>query len=194
MQLLRIFSYDAYKGGRGYLKSQRYYEIARTVLYFGISIALFVGGWLATGSRLNLLTVVAVLGCLPASKSAVSMIMYLRFSGCSEDSAKVIAEQIGELQGLYDCIFTSYEKNFSVAHMVVKGDTICGFTEDKKFEEQAFYKHLDGILKAENYKTTSLKIFTDPKKYLERLEQLKVLEADESHTEGIIATIKSVTL
>lgn len=84
MQLKRMFSTDDVKGTRGYLRTQKNYEIIRTVLYFAISIALFIAGWVSTGSRENLLTIVAVLGCLPACKSLVEMFMYLRYKGCDD--------------------------------------------------------------------------------------------------------------
>ena len=78
MQFKRMFSTDAYKGTSGYLRTQKNYEILRTVLYFAISLSLFIAGWVTTGSRENLLTIVAVLGCLPACKSLVEMFMFLR--------------------------------------------------------------------------------------------------------------------
>jgi len=130
MQLLRMFSKEKYKGTRNYLKTQKGYEILRTVIYFAISLSLFIAGYVATKDRMNLLTVVAVLGCLPASKSAVDMIMYLRYKGCSFENAKKIEEHAEGLQGLFDMVFTSYTRNYQVAHMVVKGKTICGFTEE----------------------------------------------------------------
>lgn len=194
MQLLRMFSHDNYKGTEHYLKTQKKYEIMRTILYFGISISLFLAGLIATGERVNLLTVVAILGCLPASKSAVDMIMFLRFQGCSEANVKTIKGHTEGLCGLYDMVFTSYDRNYNIAHITVKGNTICGFTEDAKFAEQEFYKHITHILKADNYKETSVKIFSDLTKYTERLEQLKSLDADERNTEGIQNTLKSVSL
>lgn len=194
MQLLRMFTHDNYKGCELYLKSQKKYEIMRTVLYFGISLSLFIAGFIATGERMNLLTVVAILGCLPASKSAVDMIMFLRFQGCSEASVKTIKEHMEGLCGLYDMIFTSYNRNYNIAHITVKGNTICGFTEDKKFAEQEFYKHITDILKVDHFKETSVKIYSDLNKYTERLEQLKNLDADTGNTEGILSTLKSVSL
>ena len=71
MQLMRIFSAEKYKGTRNYIDTQKKYEIFRTLLYFGISVSLFAAGYIQTGRKTNLLTVVAILGCLPASKSAV---------------------------------------------------------------------------------------------------------------------------
>lgn len=194
MQLLRMFSTEKYKGTQNYLQTQKKYEILRTVLYFGISLSLFVAGYVATKDRMNLLTVIAVLGCLPASKSAVSMIMYLRYKSCSAGNADSITEHMEGLNGLFDMVFTSYDKNYQLSHITVKGNTICGFTEDEKFEEQAFYKHIGDILKVDNYRDTSIKVFSDLKKYTERLEQLKELDADEGNTQGILNTLKSVAL
>lgn len=194
MQILRMFSTDKYKGTRGYLNTQKKYEIMRTVLYFAISLSLFIAGYIATGERVNLLTVVAILGCLPASKSAVGMIMFLRYKSCKEEHTEVIDRYVSDLCNAYDMVFTSYDKNYIIAHIVVKGNTICGFTEDKDFQEQAFYKHITTILKAENYRDTSFKVFSELKKYTERLEQLTDLETDESNTEGIMNTLKSVAL
>ena len=65
------------KGCFGYLEAQRKKEIIRTIFYFALSAAIFVMGYVTTGTKMNLLTVVAVCGCLPASKSMVSMIMYI---------------------------------------------------------------------------------------------------------------------
>jgi hypothetical protein len=189
-----MFSTEKYKGMRNYLRTQKKYEILRTVLYFAISLSLFVAGYIATGERINLLTVVAILGCLPASKSAVGMIMFLRYNSCGDESAKSIEQYVGDLCDAYDMVFTSYDKNYVIAHLVVKGNTICGFTEDKSFQEQAFYKHITAILKAENYRDTSFKVFSDLKKYTERLEQLLELETDECNTKGIMNTLKSVAL
>ncbi len=194
MQFLRMFSKEKYKGSQNYLKTQKGYEILRTIIYFAISLSLFIAGYVATKNRMNLLTVVAVLGCLPASKSAVDMIMYLRYKGCSLENAKKIEKKAEGLQGLFDMVFTSYTRNYQVAHMVVKGNTICGFTEDNNFQEQEFNKHITDILKVDHYKEVSVKIFSDIGKYTERLEQLKQLDTDETNTQGIINILKSVAL
>lgn len=194
MKLSRLFIYDDYKGTKDYLNTQKKYEIARTVLYFAISLTLFAAGWIATGKRENLLTIVAVLGCLPACKSAVDMIMFLRYKGCTLENASQIEAHTEGLQCGYDFVFTSYDKTYPIAHIAVKGNTICGFSQEKSFDEQAFYKHIDTILKKDNYKETTIKIFTDLNKYLNRLEQLQVLDTDETNTAGIIKTLKSVSL
>ena len=79
MQLKRLFSTDSVKGTKNYLNTQKRYEVGRTILYFAISISLFIAGYINTGERLNLLSVVSALGCLPACKSLVDVIMFLKF-------------------------------------------------------------------------------------------------------------------
>jgi len=194
MKLIRLFSTYNYKGQRNYLNTQKRYEILRTILYFAISISLFVAGWIHTGSRENLLTVVAVFGCLPACKSTVDMIMFLRFKGCSAEDADCIEAHNETLEGMFDVVFTSYDKNFNLHHVTVRGNTLCGYTKSDKFDEQAFYKHLDSMLKKDNFKDTTIKVFTNIRKYTERLEQMKALPEEQAITEGIIATIKNISL
>jgi len=194
MQSGRIFSAEKYKGTKNYLDTQRWYALLRTVLYFGTSISLFIAGFLTTGTRVNMLTVVAVLGCLPASKSAVNCFMHFRYRSLTEEVVETINGAAAGLNGLFDMVFTSYEKNYLVGHIVVKGNTICGYTEDKKFDEQGFYKHIDGILKADQLTNTTVKIYSDLLKYTDRLKQLAELETDEANTIKILEIFKNISI
>lgn len=194
MQIKRLFTTYGAKGTERYLDIQKKYEVARTLVYFGISAALFIAGYFQTKSRLNLLTVVAILGCLPASKSAVSAIMFLRFHSCLPEHAEQIKEHSQGLAVLFDCIFTSYKKNFRVSHLAVRGNTVCGYTEDADFQENDFYKHIGDILKLDGHKEATVKVFASLPKYLERLDQMKALEEEEAKTTAVIETLKSVML
>lgn len=194
MQWKRIFSTEGAKGTRDYLDSQKKYEILRTALYFGISLSLFAAGYLQTGSRGNLLTIVAVLGCLPASKSLVGAIMFLRFKSCGKQTADAIEQHSQGLSCLYDMVFTSYKKNFSVSHLAVCGNTVCGFSENRDFPENEFYRHIGDILKLDGHKSVTVKIFTDLHKYAERLDQMQDLDRQDSQTASVTATLKNVAL
>lgn len=194
MQLKRLFSASSARGTENYLNTQKKYEIIRTILYFAISASLFVAGWVQTKNRVNLLTIVAVLGCLPASKSAVSAIMFLRFKSCSPEIGAEIKKHSQSLSELFDCVFTSYKKNYRVSHLAVRGNTVCGFTEDEAFGENEFYKHINDILKLDGHKNITVKIFNNLSRYTERLEQMKSLEEDEAKTQAVIETLKSVIL
>lgn len=193
MNLKRLFTTASSKGTENYLDSQKKYELLRTALYFAVSAALFIGGWVQTGSKMNLLTVVAVLGCLPASKSAVSAIMFLRFHSCSSEAATEIKKHSEGLATLFDCVFTSYSKNYSIGHLAVRGGTVCGFAESD-FDENDFYRHIQDILKRDGHKDVTVKVFRSLPKYAERLEQMRALAEETTRTAAVIETLKSVAL
>lgn len=198
MHLKRMFSTDSVKGTRNYLDTQKKYEVIRTVIYFAISISLFVAGYIQTGRRANLLSIVAVLGCLPASKSAVGAVMFLRFKSCGDQIASEIEAHAQGLSCLYDMVFTSYKRNYVVSHLAVCGNTVCGFAQtqgtSRGFDENEFYSHIGDILKVDGHKDVTFKIFTNLAKYTERLEQMKALEDGGEKTQAVIATLKSVAL
>ena len=194
MSLKRLFTTEAVKGTKNYLDSQKKYEWIRTVLYFAISLSLFAAGIITTGTRNNLLTIVAVLGCLPACKSLVEAIIYSRYHSLDDKDAEIIEANSEGLYCLYDLIFTSREKTYPVYHMVVCGNTVVGYMPSKKLSEADCAKHLDSCLKIDNFKDISIKLFQDVHKYASRLEQLKELSQDEALSVNIGNTLKSVSL
>lgn len=191
---MRMFSSTKYKGTENYINTQRTYEILRTVIYFAISLSLFIAGYVTTQTRMNLLTVVAVVGCLPGCKSLIGVIMFLRYKSCSKNICDRIKSVNSRHTTVFDMIFTSYDINFNVGHMVIAGNTVCGFTEDDKFNETAFQKHIQNILKMDGHKNVSIKIYKDLDKYIDRISQLNELEADPQETQAVTITLKSVTL
>lgn len=204
MDIKRIFTTSHVKGAKNYLKLQKKYEIIRTVIYFGISLSLFAAGWITTGERTNLLTIVAILGCLPASKSLVQTIMFCKYKSLSEEDAKKIASHSEGLHCLYDMIFTTREKTFPVLHMTICGNTVAGCmpidgknTDKKgnvKLSDTACAEHLITCLKVDNFTNVTVKIFYDVEKYAERVKQIRDLTDNEKLSEGIINTLKSISL
>ena len=186
MSIKRLFSYDEHKGEYLYLDTQRKYEIARTVLYFAISFAIFFIGFFTTGTKKNLLTIVAVLGMLPASKSLVSVIMFARYKSFREEI------EVPDVLCAYDCVFTSEKKNFVVNHLCVAGSCIIGYSVDKGFDEKVFREHILTILSVEKYTDVTVKVFTDVKAYLARIEMLGT--SDDKKDAGIMAVLKQIIL
>lgn len=194
MQLKRLFSLAEARGTRNYIDSQKKYEIIRTLLYFAVSLSLFAAGVIQTGERANILSIVAILGCLPASKSAVSAIMFLRFKSCSSQAAEKIEEHSEGLDCLFDMVFTSYKKNYCVSHLAVRGNTVCGYIEALSFDENGFYKHIGDILNLDGHKDVTVKVFDNLQRYTERLEQMRALEPEPAKSRAVIGTLKSVAL
>lgn len=194
MKLGRLISGEKYKGEKNYLKNQCRYEILKTVILFIIALGLFGAGLIINkGNKANVFTIVAVLGCLPACKCLVEMIMFLRYKGCNTDYADKFEEASKGLVNSFDRVFTSKEKNFVVDHLTVNGNSICGYTSDKKFSEEDFNKHITTYLKAENIKDTFIKIFQDENKYLERIKSMSQEDTLQKDKE-ILNVLHSISL
>lgn len=189
------------KGSYGYISYQKKASLIRTILFFALSLAVYGIGIYSTGSNKNLLTIVAVLGCLPACKSAVNTIMFFRAEGCSKEAYEKISAyektfaSDDKLTGFYDMYFTSYKKNFPLSHMVVKGNVICAYTESGNCDCKAGEKHLEQMLQQDGYKHMTIKIFDNLDKYIDRLGQLSRLETEENkNRQGMIQMFYSISL
>lgn len=183
------------KGSFGYIENHKAVAAIRTMIFFWVSIGLYVMGYVSTGTSKNLLTVVAVLGCLPACKSMVNFILFLKAKGCSEELRRQVEAYDNELTTFYDLYFTSYQKNYPVSHMALKGSVLCGITENAKCDCNEAEKHLEQLLAQEGIKNITVKIFSQTEKYIDRLSQLTKLETDEHRNrQGIIDLLCSVSI
>lgn len=182
------------KGEFGYIQKKRKTEIIKTLSMFSISLAIFIMGYLSTKTKSNYLTVVAVLGCLPASKSAVNMIMFLLAKGCSTPVKNRIEQAIGKLDGFYDLFFTSEKKNFAVSHLVVTKNSIIAFSESEKIDENEFQSHMKSLLNKEKISDVTVKLYLDVDKYCNRLTELNQSQMDQSQREDMVRMLFQVSL
>ena len=194
ISIRRVFSAESGKGTYNYLNTQKKYELTKTILFFGISLAIFFMGLWSTKTTSNYLTIVAVLGCLPASKWAVTTFMFWRYKSLDASCVQRIEKEKGTLCNLYDMVFTSYSENYVVSHLVIADKTICGYSRDANFNEKGFQTHLTTILKTDGYKDITIKVFTDMDKYMERLQQLASHEQTDKRIKDMAELLKSVTL
>lgn len=197
MDLKRLFSTGTAKGKPYYISTQKKYELARTCLYFVLAFSVFALGYYTTKSRANLLTVVAILGCLPACKSLVLTVVYLRARGLSEDKTQMLLAKKNELVQAYDMVFTTYNHTFEIQHLVIFDKQICGYTENKNFSEEDFSRHIKQVCGVEGYKDISIKVFNDFKKYQDRIEDLYNKQKDIPVSKAdvnMLEVLKSVSL
>ena len=189
------------KGSMLYLPYMRKRETVKTVIFFAVSLAIFVTGLIFSGTSANLLTVVAVLGCLPSGRSAVSMIMYLRAGGCSKQTFEAI-EGLGIKEGFYSLYFTSYSENYDISHLVLTENSILAYSEDERIKEDGFETHIREMLAQNGYRDIHVKLWKNREAYLQRLRQIpipgeeKQREAGDGREkkEGILRLLFAVSL
>jgi hypothetical protein len=173
---------------KGYLATKRTREIIKTVIYFAVPIALFIAGFVTTKTRLNVLTIVAVLGMLPASRSLVTTIMYIKAKGISEEDYAQINELVTPLTNSYDNVFTTYEKTYEVPSVVVRSGNVCGYVAKEYKTLAALEKHLTTCIKKEGY-SVNVKIFENLDAYKNRLQSIVKLEETEQEKDLAIRQI-----
>ncbi len=70
-------SHKITKGDYGYFKKEKLRRALVTFVLFLIPLTAYFVGWAYFKTRMTIVTVIVVVGCLPACKSAVSTIMVL---------------------------------------------------------------------------------------------------------------------
>ena len=187
------------KGDAGYIRTRKRRILLKTILEFGIVAALLILGIIETGSRQNLLTVVAVLGCLPASKALVELIMMFPHRSITKEKAAEIERNASLLTRVYDMVFTSEKTIMPVEAIVISGNTICGYSSNKKVDMNFLTKHLKQYLYANKFDKVSVKIFHDYTAFVTRakdMNNIAAVERDDTkrHEEGIRQILLNISL
>ena len=160
------------KGEPGYIKRHKKAVIIKAALEFGIVIALLLLGYFQTKTRLNALTIVAVLGCLPASKALVEVIMILPHKTIAAELVEKVKEKTSFLTVAYDLVLTSEKHIMPIECVVVSDNTICGYSSSEKIDLTFAEKHMKQYLYANQFTDVSVKIFGDEKVFLKRAEEM----------------------
>ena len=183
------------KGKPGYLKAQRDKLLIQTLIEFGIVIALLVIGYVQTGTKLNLLTLVAILGCLPASKALVELITIFPYKTIDSDKASEIEEKAPLLTTVYDMVLTSREKIMPVDALAISVGTICGYSKSKKIKPEETAGYIKKLLSENKYSKVTVKIFPDYIAFLSRAEGMNsIAEIEQDDTRKKEAIIRKIIL
>lgn len=189
------------KGEKGYINNQKIFTVLRTILLFALALGIYAIGYVNTGSNKNLLTIVAILGLLPASKSCVNMIMFLRFKSLKSELAEELssaAESEGEPElMLYENVLTTTEKSYFLPAILYRNHTIVSYCENKSNEALAVIEnHLKESMKIEKLEVT-VKVFKDKEQFIERIRNLVRIQKDENNDslrDKAYSTIKAISL
>ena len=170
------------KGEYGYLAAEKKRRILITAILFSVPLLIFFSAILYFHTRLTVWTVIAVVGCLPACKSLVSLIMIFRAKPVSADVYHKIHEHAGELTMSYEMYMTFYEKSANIDAFAICGNTVAGYSSDPRIDASFMEKECQKILRGNGFKAT-VKIFTRLDPFLERLDSMNAHK--ESLEEGI---------
>lgn len=158
------------KGTHEYLKRKKRLYLLLTILEFGVVIGLVVTGIVATGNRLNVLTVVAAVGCLPAAKMLVQFIVMIPHRSLETEKVAELESEANYITKVYDLVITSKDRTMPIQALCLYNNTICGYTESEKLDPDKTAQYLKGFLEKNGYPKMTVKIFKDFKAFLMRAE------------------------
>lgn len=185
------------KGEFGYINNHKIYTIFRTILFFAMALGIYAIGYKNTGTNKNLLTIVSILGLLPASKSCVNMIMFLRFKSLDKDLYSRLKSQSDTTTLLYENVLTTTEKSYFLPAILYRNHTIISYCENKANEALAIIEnHLKDSMKIEKIDVT-VKVFRNEEQFTDRCKSICQMEQDDDDKalmETVYATIKAISL
>ena len=156
------------KGSFGYLENRKKVTALRTLLFFLISGSFYAAGILLTKTNK---------GCSGA--------LHKKVSAFGDDTMTVF----------YDMYFTSYQKNYPISHMILKGSMLCGITENPSCSCSEAQKHLSQMFLQEGIKNVTVNIFSQEDKYIDRLGRLSDMQVEEhKERDGIINLLHTISI
>ena len=159
------------KGQFGYIRSEKR---RRAIIASGlllIPLIVYVIGLLVTGTRQSIVTVVAIVGTLPACRAIVAFIMMVMRKPMDEAAYEEIRAHEGTLMTVYELYLTTYDKSAMVDAFAICGCTVVGLTTDPKCEIHYMEDHITKIMRANGY-VTNVTILKDRQKYIERMDSM----------------------
>lgn len=172
------------KGQPGYIKARKLKYLVWAIGEFAVVAVLVIVGYLKTGSKLNLFTVIAVVGCLPASKMLVEFITMAPHKGIEPEKFAEIEEKAGLITRIYDTVITGNGKVMPVDAFVISGRTICGYAGSPKANEAETARYIKEMLQNSHVDKVTVKIFCDYVAFLSRAEGMNNITTVESGGEG----------
>lgn len=159
------------KGNFGYTKSEKKRRLLITLGLFAPSVIILIISSLYYGSRMNIWTVVCVVGCLPGCRSLVNLIMLLKVKPMDRALYEEIRAHQGSLCMGYDLYMTFYEKSAYIEAIAVCGNTVCGYIGDEKADLGYMAENCQKLLRENSFKA-DVKFLGEKKLFLERLDSM----------------------
>ena len=191
------------RGDKGYIRFQRKRTVIITVLMYALSIGIYFLGYFTLHTNKSLWTVIAVLSLLPASKSAVRMIMLLRAHPTDPSLYDEVEKQCPDLFVLYDLIFTTYEKTYVAQALTYGSGNICILSLGGKKGDPKAAGELEAYIQStlkDSWPSLSVKVYRDKDAFLKRAAGINALRKthgvseEEEREPAFFNTLRALTL
>lgn len=132
----------------GYISSQKKFQALMLLLYIAIGVGLFLTGFLITGTRANLFTVLGILMALPGAKRVIALVVMVPRKSVEKERYDKMRSALSKESGLLtDYVFTSPDKVMNLDFVVVDQKNVMGILgkdgQDVKYMTDYLQKGID---------------------------------------------------
>lgn len=169
----------------GYLHSRKIKTLIGMISGFSLVLLLFFSGIIITGERKNLLTLAAVLCCLPTAKVTVAFLMYPWKSKAKLEEYNELLTIAGNVIPVFsDIIITPEKKSIEITYGFCTKNMVVFLCNDKKLDKNYHADFVKKFLNASDYQCTVM-FYDDYYKFKKKLELLQKNEPSEYNEEEL---------
>ncbi len=190
------------KGEWGYVNYQRKRVMLITLVLYICAIGIFLFGYYTTDTTKNIWSIIAILSILPASKSMVNLIMFMRFKSLKTEVYDHYSAAIKDIPAIYEAPFTTYEKTYFVDALTCRSNTVTVCYLGKPFgkndhekDMKGLKEHLSNVLKNDGFSACTVKLYDDPDAFIRRINEINSnLKSEDVKESPMLNTLRAVIL
>ncbi len=172
------------KGDRGYIDRQRRSSLIRFMIPGVITLFLGLCTWVIFPEHGIVFLVLAVVSAIPTALALTNLIMFMRYTSCSEEDYEKIESVRGNVLIYYDAVLTTGERSYYVPCTGIINKNVMLYSKLDKKEEAELIKHITVMGKKNGFKEWHINIFNDVDSFIKRLsylneQNIKVLKTDQ---------------
>ncbi|MFI3172279.1 MAG: hypothetical protein R3Y58_07935 [Eubacteriales bacterium] len=179
------------KGDIGYWNNLKKREWIKCSVQWAAVVTFLAIGIITTNTKLNLFTLFAILSCLPASKTMVGVIVKYPIKPMKNEQIEAVKTHTTHLTTSYDVVITSKEKIMPIECVVISGNSIYGYTTNKKVGLESTAAYIKTFLAQNDCGRVNIKLFHEYVPFLSRVEGLNnIASIEKADTKDLEEKIK----
>ena len=153
------------KGSYGYLNYKKKSSLIIMLASFTVIAAVFLAGYIATGTKNNIMTVIAAVLTLPAAKFTVAYIILVPHHTTPEDLYTSTNNNFYGLITYYDLVFSNSTSPIGTQVVVVSDSLVIALTDETKSDKKLFEKSVADFMEKDGH-PVNVSLFTDKTSFI----------------------------
>lgn len=178
------------KGNAGYISGRKKTLGLQTAAVFALAVIVFVVGLVLMSGVLNLLTIAALLVCVPGVRLLRQFLEVFPYHTIEENEYQEIEEKGYLLTTAYDLVLKTKKHTMPLSAVVISNHTVFGYAPDKKADPELTAAYLKKMLTKTRMQPSTVKVFSEYVPFLSRVEGLnnmiEVSQSADKRVEGKI--------